>query len=206
MNKLLLTLALATLTLSSAQAQGTIQFANTALSRVSFELTPGSGPVSLPTTVHAIFGVFWAAAITDEFRLVNGPLGTSSATSAGIISAPSVYPIAGTEPRQTVFILIRGWDANFGIDGWRSAYACSFYGQTDIRQVTLGETIGPGTVIWQTASGTNPNRFNPLRLGYVVGPIDPCPEPSTLALGALGGVALLLCWRKAAWKQQRAKS
>jgi len=69
------------------------------------------------------------------------------------------------------------------------------YGETAIRQVTLGPTAGPGAVIWQTATGTNPNRFYPMLVSTLA-----CPEPSTLALGALGGLFLLLLRRKSTRK------
>jgi hypothetical protein len=59
----------------------------------------------------------------------------------------------------------------------------------------LAPTAGPGAVIWQTATGTNPNRFRPLVVHADLS--QPCiPEPSTLALAALGGLLLLFFRRK----------
>jgi hypothetical protein len=135
-----------------------------------------------------LWGVWGTSA--NDLGLNVGPLGTSSTITAGIIVAPSVYAISGTEPLQTVFLQIRAWDAAFGTD-WAAAQAAGyFFGQTDVRQVTLGPTAGPGTVIWQGATGTNPNRFNPLYLPII-------PEPSTVILGALGvGSMLLFCRRR----------
>jgi hypothetical protein len=121
-------------------------------------------------------------------------LGVNSTTTAGIIVAASVYGIPGTDPGQVVGLQIRGWSASFGTD-WLAASRSdhALYGETDVRQVTLGATAGPGAVIWQTASGTNPNRFNPLALLVPL-----VPEPSTIALGVLGLGSLLLFRRRQA--------
>jgi hypothetical protein len=188
MKKLLLTLALmATATLS--YAQGTIAFGNSIAATVKID--PGTGvAVVLPISVRANFGVFWGTS-AGALNLNEGPLGTSSTANAGIIVAPSVYGInPGSEPLQVVFMQIRGWDAAFGNDWAAAQNAGALFGQTDVRQVTLGPTAGPGTVIWQGATGTNPNRFNPLVL--IV------PEPSTIALGVLGLGSLLLFRRRQA--------
>jgi hypothetical protein len=54
---------------------------------------------------------------------------------------------------------VRGWSAEFGTD-WEAARAAgAFYGETDVREITLGDLEGPGRVIWQTPTGTHPNRF-----------------------------------------------
>jgi hypothetical protein len=83
---------------------------------------------------------------------------------------------------------IKGWDAAYGSD-WRAAQSAGArFTQTDVRQVTLAATLGPGTVIWQGATGTNPNKFLPLR--FMI------PEPSTVFLGALGLGSMLLFRRR----------
>jgi hypothetical protein len=123
-------------------------------------------------------------------------LGVNSTTTAGIIVAASVYAIPGTDPGQIVGLQIRGWSAAWGTD-WLAASraAVAVYGETDVRQVTLGATAGPGAVIWQTATGTNPNRFLPLDFRVV-------PEPSTIALDVLGLGSLLLFRRRQAKSRQ----
>ena len=189
MKKLLLTLALmATATLS--YAQGTVAFCNSIAATVKY-VVGGAAPVVLPTTVAANFGVFWGTS-AGALTLNEGPLGTASTVNAGIIVAPSVYGInPGSQPLQVVFMQIRGWDASFGNDWAAARNAGKLFGETDVRPVTLGPTAGPGTVIWQGATGTNPNRFNPLTLSIV-------PEPSTIALGVLGLGSLLLFRRRQA--------
>jgi hypothetical protein len=179
MQKTILTLFLFA-AVAQAHSQGTIAFGNSALTRVTAIYV---GVV--PTTLALNFGVFWGTnpeSVSDTPVL---PLGHSSTTTAGIIVAPSVYAIPGTEPLQTVFLQIRGWDASFGTD-WRAARdSGSWFGQTDVRQVTLGPTAGPGALIWQGATGTDLNRFYPMYL--------PVPEPSAMAFGAaLSGLLVLL--------------
>jgi hypothetical protein len=189
MKKLLLTLALAAMSTLS-YAQGTIAFGNSIAATVKLVSSPGATPVTLPTSVRANFGVFWGTS-AGALQLNEGALGTSSTSSAGIIVAPSVYGLnPGSEPLQTVFMQIRGWDASFGNDWAAAQQSGALFGQTDVRQVTLGPTAGPGTVIWQGATGTIATRFNPLVL--VV------PEPSTIALGVLGLGSLLLFRRRQA--------
>jgi hypothetical protein len=184
MKKLLLTITLATLTVMSTFAQGTIQFANNALSRVQLRNADGS-TANLPTAVAINFGVFVNGSATPV-----DPLGNNTGTGAGIINASGLYPIAGTEPNQVVSLQVRGWSASFGSD-WQAASRTpgAHFGETDVRQVTLGQTTAAPAVIWQGATGVNPNRFNPLIINVV-------PEPSTIALAVLGLGSLLLFRRR----------
>jgi hypothetical protein len=176
MKKLLLTLALVAMT-AATYAQGTIAFGNSALTKYMVN----SAPATL-TPVFS-FGVFVNGSATPV-----PTLGASSTTTAGIIVAPSVYAIPGTDPLQVVSLQIKGWDAQYAsYDAARAAGGLA--GATDVRQVTLGPTAGPGTVIWQTATGTNPSRFLPINI---------VPEPSTIALGVLGLGSLLLFRRRQA--------
>ena len=179
MKKTLLTLALVALSAAATYAQGTIQFANSALTKIKYEQTAGV-LVDAPVGV-AVFGVYWGAS-ADQLTLVPT---LANVTTAGIINGGSVFAIPGSAEGQTVFMQIKAWDAS------AANFAGSLHqGATDVRQVTLGPTAGPGTVIWQTASGTNANRFKPFNINIV-------PEPSVVALGALGLGALLLRRRKA---------
>jgi hypothetical protein len=164
-----------------AHGQGTIAFGNGTLTRCVI-----CDSFSLPRLATAADGlafyVFWGPAGSAAHELVQvqqaGPTATIGTTAGVMINAPSVFAIPGTEPGQVVSLQIRAWDVATG--GQR------LYGQTDIRQVTLAPTAGPGTVIWQTAAGTNPNRFYPMGINPLV-----CPEPSTFALGAMGALFLL---------------
>jgi hypothetical protein len=186
---------------TSVHGQGTIAFANSALTRVIYHSDLlGGESIPLPTNIPINYGVFWGTSVngTTAWHGPVLPLGVSSTTTAGLIVAPSIYAIPGTEADQRVLMQIFGWSASFGADvyaAWQAALQGApglLYGATDIREVTLGDADGPGTVIWQTATGTDPDRFR-LALWPGGGPPPPTvvPEASTLALGALAGLILL---------------
>jgi hypothetical protein len=187
MKKTLLTLAFATLAAVASYAQGTITFANTTLSRAQLQTAPGASTyANVPLSAPIVYGVFWGTS-ADSLQLNGGALGTASATSAGIIAAGSPYQIDGGAVGATVFMKIAGWTASFGRDFATAKTAGEFYGETGVRSVVLAATAGPGTVIWSASDLT---KFQPLKLDIV-------PEPSVIALGALGLGALLLRRRKA---------
>ena len=180
MKKALLTLACIALTAVPIYAQGTIAFGNSALTRVMLAF-PNTAVRQCTAADGLYFYVFFGpAGTTDRSALTQvqqaEPRATIGNTAGIMINAPSVFAIPGTEPGQVVSLQIRAWNENR-----------SLFGETDIRQVTLGATAGPGQVIWQSASGTNPNRFLPM---------TSVPEPSTIALGVLGLVSLLLFRRR----------
>ena len=176
MRKLLLTLGLIGITVASTLAQGTIAFGNSALTRITIADTGISNRNA--TTADGIkVGVFFGPAGSSADQLVMAPgIATIGSTAGILVNAPSVFALPGTEPDQVVSLQIRGWNDL----GWRA--------ETRVAQVTLGETAGPGTVIWQTASGTNPNRFTPM--------VTMVPEPSSIAIGMIGALFAFLRLRK----------
>src|SRR5262245_15130163 len=195
MEKLLLGIAFAGIAVL-AHGQGTIAFGNGALTRITCRDLDGTVR-NVTAADNLAIGVFYGPANTTACEaLVQAPGFASIGTTAGVmVNAPSVFALPGTEPGQVVSLQIRAWNAAAGPEGWRTA--CR--GETDIRQVILAPTAGPGTVIWQTVTGTNPNRFLPLTCGLFEGPCC-VPEPSSFALGALGGLLLLLLRRKSTGK------
>ena len=184
MKKTLLTLALVALTTVASYAQGTIAFGNGTLTRVTVRNLDGSARGNATAADGLTFAVFFgpAGATADALTQVQQPTPSATiGTTAGVmINAPSVFGLPGTDGGQVVSLQIRAWDT---LTGGRA-----MIGQTDVRQVTLGQTAGPGAVIWQT-SDTNPNRFTPLIVNIV-------PEPSTIALAVLGLGSLLLFRRR----------
>jgi hypothetical protein len=190
MKKILLTMALVAAATMS-YGQGTIAFGNTIASRVKYVSAPGAAAIDMPTSVRANFGVFFSTSSANDLQLGNPALGVSSTTSAGIITAAGTYAINGGPELATVFMQIRGWDASFGSDWAAARDAGALFGQTDVRSVTLASALGPGTAIWQSATATDPKKFNPITLSIV-------PEPSTIALGVLGLGSLLLFRRRQA--------
>lgn len=169
MKKLLLTLGLIGCTVASALAQGTIAFGNSALTRI--KLCDGQALRNATAADGLSISVWFgpAGSSADALTQVGAPAAIGS-TPGVMVNAPSVFAIPGTEPNQVVSLQIRA----------SSPMGLSM--QTKVAQVTLGQTAGPGAVIWQT-SDTNPNRFTPLG-SY-------CPEPSTLTLGAVAGIFLV---------------
>jgi hypothetical protein len=172
MKKLILfTLGLINCTLASAVAQGTIAFGNNVLSRAGIPTSDGSVRYLSPADGFTI-GAFYGPAGSSKEQLVMAPTTAVIGAYPGIMdNASSVFALPGTEPNQIVSLQIRAWN-NLGL-----------YGETKIAQVRLGPTQGPGTVIWTSETVPHPNRFAPLRI---------IPEPSTIALGALAGVFLVL--------------
>jgi hypothetical protein len=200
MKKTLLTLAFALLATVASNAQGTINFVNTTLSRVTWESAPGSGAfANVAVGAPIVYGVFWGTT-ADNMQLNTGPLGTASTANAGLIAAANPYVIVGTSDvgGETYFMKVGGWSSAFGRDFAAAKAAQSpsltdlrYYGETGVRSITTGPGSGPATVIW---SGSNQLLFQPLKLNAL--PV--VPEPSVIALGALGIGAFLLRFRKKA--------
>lgn len=165
---------------AAAFGQGTIQIQNSALTRIKYQANCDVAPVDAPVG-SIVIGVFWG---TSPDQLTMSPV-TLGLIGAGIIGGGAVYALPGSTEGQSIFLQIKGWDAT--APDFRSS---AHQGQTDILQVTLGPTAGPGTVIWQSAAGTSPVRFKP----FVVAPL--CPEPGVMALAAVGGFAFLISKRR----------
>jgi hypothetical protein len=192
MKKLLLTLTFAIATTVVTYAQGTIQFQNTALTRMTYAVKDTTATVQLPITKDVVFGVFLGGSQTPIL-----PLGINSKTSAGIITVAlgTAYVIPGVDAGGSASLQVRGWSASFGND-WAAARAAfnanvagTIFGETDVRSFTLGPASGPGVVIW---SGSDTTKFRPMTLFEAV------PEPSTIALGVLGLGGLLFLRRRQA--------
>jgi hypothetical protein len=198
MKKLLLTLAFAALAVVGSQAQGTIQFQNTALTRMLLRASDSTATVQLPVAGTVVNGAAMPAISYGVF--VNGSqtpiasLGANS-TSVGIITVPlgTAFPIPGVDAGQTASIQIRGWNSTYGAD-WRAAQAAfnagtvgTIFGESTVGNFVLGPSSGPGVVIW---SGSDTTKLRPMTLVQIV------PEPSTIALGVLGLGSLLLFRRR----------
>lgn len=179
MKKTLLTVALVAMSAVASFAQGTIAFGNSVAARISVKESPEAAARTATAADGLTFGVFFGPAGSAEGALTQAPgTATIGAATPGILTgAASVFALPGTDAQQIVSLQIRAWDSTGKV-----------LGATDVRQVTLGPTAGPGAVIWQGASGVNQTRFNPL--------VVTVPEPSTIALGVLGLGSLLLFRRR----------
>ena len=175
---------------AATHAQGTIQFLNSALSRLQYQqLVTGPITTALPPGTHV--AAYWgthaegAAAIMGMNRgSLAGP--TSLTAPGGLWPAAgtpggNVYPVAGTQEGQRVWLKIAGW---IGGDAQSPTGAIVGYGESIPVSVVLGPTAGPGTIVWQGPSGTATDRAKPFVIGV--------PEPSGMALGVLGLGVLFL--------------
>ena len=156
-----LIIMISSLTVASlAHGQGTVAFGNAVLTAVQLRDPQSGTPTRVPTSISLNYAIFVNGSTTPVM-----PLATSSTTTAGLIVAPNGnrYPIPTVAPGTTVPLQVRGWSAEFGAD-WEAARAAgAFYGETDVRQITLADDPeGPGRVIWQTPTGTHANRFYPI--------------------------------------------
>jgi len=209
MKKLLITTATMLVTVA-VFAQGTVYFSNNAFEKISSGAA-GSAQATwtvVPATANLLnFGLFYGTGATQPGSLtfLGSVSGVNSATSAGLIvnqagSSITALGIPGTSPGQAnVWVQIAGWSSSFGTD-WAAAKAASgptdYFGASPIVNVApaaggLGPTTGPGAIIWQTATGTDPTK---IAGGFAV--FSTVPEPSTMALAGLGMAAMLIFRRR----------
>ncbi len=198
MKNILLTLAFLAVVMAS-YGQGTITFVNGTLTKFKlFDDGVGTAQADIPTSTALNFGVFFGTSSSSLSLNPVTPMATMS-TTAGIITvvSGSAYQLPGTNPNDTPFMQVRAWSSSFGSD-WAAARAAFdsqsvsgvLYGETAIVQIgPLGASSGPGTVIWQGATGTSPTKFTPLIVHGV-------PEPSTMALAVLGMASLIFIRRR----------
>jgi hypothetical protein len=194
MKKTILTLALVGASAAATFAQGTIQFLNSGLSPVKYVDVAGAAAVNAPTGSR--IGVFWG---TSRENLTLQTPTTSVGATLGVFSGGSAYALPGTNPGETVFLKFEGWlnkggttpESILGGVGGVGQGVTHWGGTETVQTTVLGPSTGPGTVVWQSATGSNVNRVKAFTIAPVV------PEPSVIALGALGLGALLLRRRKA---------
>ena len=176
MKKLLHTVGIMGLTLTSALAQGGINPLNGTLTRVQI-CADGQNLRNTTASDGLRFSIWFGPADSAAGDLVQVGNEAVIGTTAGIITGwPSLFVLPQAQPGDAVSLQIRMRN-DIGL-----------YWSTDVRQVTPSTGGEPGTIIWQPSGGTNPNRFTPLTF--------PCPEPSTLALGTLAGAFLIFRVRK----------
>jgi hypothetical protein len=211
MKKLLVTTA-ATLMTVAVFAQGTVYFSNGAFNKISSgDQGSASGTwAAMPVTAGLLnFGLFYGTGATQPATLsFAGVSGYNSTVNAGVIvnaagGAVTALPIPGTTPGETdVWIQIAGWTATFGTN-WAGAKAAAqtikgdYWGQSAVVNAAgaaggLGPTTGPGAAIWQTATGTDPNK---IAGGFAVFTVA-VPEPTTITLAGLGVAAMLIFRRR----------
>lgn len=190
MKKTMLTLVLVGLSAAATYAQGTIQFLNSTLSAVKYQEAPGATIVNAP--VGCVIGVFYGSSGANLAQNTDG----TPIITPGVFNAGTQYALPGAPAGSPVFLKIAGWNTSGGTTPLRAAQGratpgITHYGESAVVQTANLADVGvPGTVVWQSASGTSLLRAKPFVIELV-------PEPSVVALGALGLGALLLRRRKA---------
>ncbi len=183
MKKLLLTLA-CVMMVAYANAQGTVNFANSSANLVKF--ANGTGVTVGQYTVGLLY---WATDPgTVTFNSISGY--TMIKTSSNFITPGRFIGGTATTPTTTV----GGTPAWFAVVAWQNSFA-----SYDAAYTGLGNVGWSG--VFQNATG-DPNKVpipdSPATLSGFTGVnnVAPVPEPTTIALGVLGAAALLLRRRK----------
>jgi len=193
MKKLLLTCALVGAVAASALAQGTVQFSNSTLSRLSL-----AGVGQIPLTESINIGLFYGIGQSTSLEFLSGQLGINSTSAAGIITNPNdrksllqAVQIPGSSPNQdNIWIQYKAWDASFGTDWLTASTAGKWYGMSAIKDIgPLGPATGPGVATWQSSAGVALTTINAFTIAAV-------PEPSMMALAGLGLASLLIFRRR----------
>jgi hypothetical protein len=135
--------------------QGTVQFFNSALSRVQMQES-ADGPIKSASSDYYV-GLFWGTNAI-QWRLTQPVI---RMRDGGLFDGGSSYPIPGTEPGQTVYMKLVAWGLAAGTNGSSERIIWPPWGDAGILPITLGPTEGPGTQIMQSISGTNAYRFKP---------------------------------------------
>ncbi len=162
---------------AGAQAQGTVAFSNrsSAVDAPVFDIG-GTTKISDPNIVAALF-------LGDVQEGAAAPFRATPAAAAGYWNpgTDSSRTVDGQPGGTSVTLTVRAWDSTKGATYAAAVAAGGKYGQSDPFTVTLGGGGSPPST---------PADLVGLKSFSLV------PEPSTIALGALGAAALLLRRRK----------
>ena len=205
------------------QAQGEVNFNNnnSALTKISIAQSVGGGATTLmsgPANSYyfALFYSTTATTVLGSTAAVMPTLGgignyvlsddnwiyvTTIANSAtpGRISGSATQPIPNLPIGTPAQFVILGWSANIGRN--LAALQSFFAGESSPGNAVIGESNVSGTLlVGDNFSYLVPNLFGgntELIHGFTLGPVA-VPEPTTIALGVLGGLAMLSLRRKQA--------
>jgi hypothetical protein len=196
MKKLLIAVGLAAL-VSSANAQGLINFLNNATTLVTLRDGQGNDLGSIPNVAgQYYFQLFVAPAGTTDVGTFVGTIYGTNQASAGRFSGGVNVGVAGAPAGSTRAILVRGWSASYGADyaaalaAW-TAGTPGYLGTSPIAlNFVLGGFDGTGTI------PTSPAFGGAFGIGSGFALSAPVPEPSSIALAGLGAASLLLFRRR----------
>jgi hypothetical protein len=183
MKKLLLATAVCTLVALSAAAQGTVDFRNRITGTLDVPVY-GLDNVTKLGDANYWAQLYYSATQTGPFTAVTAdPAPFRTGTGAGYwnAGADSTRALAGIAGGSTVFLQVRVWDSTKGSSFEAASAAGSLIGQSAVFSITAG------------GGGSPPGPPNPM-IGLTS--FSLVPEPTTLALLALGAGALLIRRRK----------
>jgi hypothetical protein len=197
MKKLLLA-SILTCAVTSAFAQGTLNFANNVN---TVRLTNEAGVSFPPAGANSAYaaGLYWGSAGTAEGSLnllpaANGGVTTTwGGLSGQFLGGTATFPVAGG---TQISVQVRVWGSTY------ADYAAALAGQ----QANPSERLGKGIVQLITLGGSGNPPSNPTSLVTGAGGTDTpfqrfgvigvVPEPSSIALGLLGLGAIVLFRRR----------
>jgi len=180
MKKLLLVGVVSLVGVSSVSAQGTINFVNRITGQLDKPVYNVGG--ALLSGANFMAQLYYSATDPGPARSLNAILDTAAVfrTGAGAgywnAGADATRVLPGITPNTQVWLQVRAWDSTFG-----ATY--------DIAKAA-GGVWGDSNVFTAIAGGGSP----PVAPANMTGltSFTLVPEPSTIALGILGAVALLL--------------
>jgi hypothetical protein len=190
MKKVILTLG-SMLVAIGAYAQGTVNFNN--------HVTGSTPPIDAPVYVGAVGGT--KAAGTDYLaQLYAGPSDTSLAaigTAVPFRTGAAAGYVTTAAASLAIPTVAPGADAKIQVKAWAASSGATYEAAS-----AAGGQVGASSIITVKTGGAGsppglPADLIGLQAFAVSGNVGPVvPEPSILALGALGGLALLLRRRK----------
>jgi hypothetical protein len=197
MKKVLIAVGLAAL-VSSASAQGLINFFNSAATQV--HLYDSATDTDLGTTPAVAgqyyFQLFTAPAGTATDAGFTGTIYATNQASAGRFNGGVNAQVPGAPAGSTAAILVRGWSASYGatyaeaLAAW-NAGAPGYLGSSAIApNFVLGGFDGTGTIPTSPAFGGS---FG-IQTGFQLA--SPVPEPTSIVLAGLGAASLLMFRRR----------
>ncbi len=208
-----------------ASAQGLVSFNNSssATTKISVNSTVGGAATGLASATangyyYALFESVTATTVSGSSASVLPTLASAgtyafsdsawtyvstvgSAATAGRLNGNPSQVINGVGGGSTAQFVVIGWSANIGstlasLQTFLAAPSLigGSYGFAGESAVTGALKLGDGALI------TAPAIFGlaPSTPGFVLGQVNPVPEPSSIALAALGGLSLLGLRRKKA--------
>ena len=174
---LLLSIVITTETLC---AQGTVFFGNNAATIVTNSVTNQKLVAGDTFTVELWYAPDNGSPLPDARLAPIAGARTGIKPIAGFFSGGTVTTPDTTAPGATAYFQIRIWESALG-SSWAEAFAnggCAIFGVSAILKV---ETGNPG-------AGSPPGSL--IQGGLKAFTVDACPEPGTVALGLLAGIAV----------------